>query len=65
MNDTPCPVCNHILNARRLAYYKSEWKEWQRYNNEYLAHRAKCLVLQSAWYQSLWGVPVVVIDAAS
>lgn len=61
MNDTPCPLCNHLLVTRRQAFIKREWAELARLEAEYKKHVQACEVVNSQWYQSLWRNCVVVV----
>ncbi len=54
MNDTPCPVCNALLEKRRQAFIKREYAALAYYENEHEKHRAKCDVVNGAWYLGLW-----------
>lgn len=60
MNNTPCPLCNHLWHRSFLAFVKREYKEHGRLMNELQEHRAKCTVINTQWYRLLWPNAIVV-----
>ena len=54
MNPTPCPICNHLLEQRRLAFIKREYAALAYYEHQHEAHAAKCDIMQEAYYLGLW-----------
>lgn len=60
MNPGPCPVCNFLLEQRRLAFIKREYAALRRYEDEHEQHRAKCEIISGGWYLGLWSNAKVV-----
>lgn len=60
MNPTPCPLCNALFERKRLAFIRSEWREFERLQNELDAHKVICEVINSQWYRCLWPSAVVI-----
>ena len=54
MNDTPCPICNHLLAQRRQAFIKREYAALAYYEHQHEIHAANCDIMQQAYYLGLW-----------
>ena len=54
MNDTPCPLCNHLRRKCLTAFIKREYRELERCENELEKHRSSCDIVNGAWYLGLW-----------
>lgn len=52
--NSPCPICNHLHQARLMAFVRREYKNLERLENEHAAHLEKCEVVNSSWYLGLW-----------
>jgi hypothetical protein len=61
--NTPCPICNHLLEQRRLAFIKREYAALAYYEHQHEIHRAKCDIMQEAYYLGLWQNARVVFAA--
>ncbi len=52
--NTPCPVCNALLEKRRLAFIRREYAALGYYEHAHEQHRATCEIINGSWYQGLW-----------
>ena len=49
-----CPLCNHLLEKRHLAFIKREYAELARLEEEHEKHCETCEVVNGSWYLGLW-----------
>lgn len=54
MNDTACPICNHLIAQRKQAFIKREYAALAYYENKHAEHRAACDIVNNAGYLALW-----------